>query len=311
MNSDRSDRDASLDAAWSRHSTELPPPHVDAAILAAAHREARTRPRPVADDDAKDKSRGPSRTWIPLAAAATIGALAFAIVQLAPAPQQDAATITATDVPRAAESPASVAQSASPAPMTPSAPIVETPAPAPKITARNETERLPSRRQDAPAKQRDNRVAPDVPAAAPPPQSATAAPPVAAPPPPPAAPAPMIATPRPFPGAETAMQEPARDAPADTQREARQRGATAPAEKFAASPAQPRREAESSMAAASTPLAKARSPQSWIERIQLLHREQRFDEAARELAAFRHAYEDADARLPASLHGWARSIPQR
>ena len=51
-----------------------------------------------------------------------------------------------------------------------------------------------------------------------------------------------------------------------------------------------------------------RTPAAWIERIRALHAEQRFDEAARELNAFRDAYPDADKRLPPELSAWAASI---
>ncbi len=34
------------------------------------------------------------------------------------------------------------------------------------------------------------------------------------------------------------------------------------------------------------------------------------DEARRELAAFRAAYADADARLPAELRAWAAQVPR-
>jgi hypothetical protein len=78
------ERDPVLDAAWRAQSTELPPPSLDAAILAAAHREVASRPRAAGDDDTLAEAREPSRWWWGLAAAATIGAIAFGVVQLAP-----------------------------------------------------------------------------------------------------------------------------------------------------------------------------------------------------------------------------------
>lgn len=104
---DTPDRDPVLDAAWKAHSTELPPSHVDAAILAAAHREARARPRMLGDDDALAEAREPARAWWGLAAAATIGAIAFGIVQVTPPIATHESATVATDMPRATERSAS------------------------------------------------------------------------------------------------------------------------------------------------------------------------------------------------------------
>ena len=46
----------------------------------------------------------------------------------------------------------------------------------------------------------------------------------------------------------------------------------------------------------------------WIARIRVLRDEGRIEEAARELARFRAAFSDADARLPADLRPWADSL---
>jgi hypothetical protein len=59
--------DITIDGEWRKASREEPPPHVDAAILAAA----RTR-------------RSRFATWQPLAAAAAVAGLAFLLVQLLP-----------------------------------------------------------------------------------------------------------------------------------------------------------------------------------------------------------------------------------
>ncbi len=92
------ERDPLLDAAWRGHSTELPPRAVDAAILAAAHREVASRPRTAGDDDTLAEAREPSRWWWGFAAAAAIGAIAFGLVQLAPfGPAHD--PTRATDMP--------------------------------------------------------------------------------------------------------------------------------------------------------------------------------------------------------------------
>lgn len=46
----------------------------------------------------------------------------------------------------------------------------------------------------------------------------------------------------------------------------------------------------------------------WIARIRALRDEGRIEEAARELARFRAAFSDADARLPPDLRPWAGSL---
>ncbi len=91
---DHPERDPALDAAWREHSTEMPPSRLDAAILAAAHRAVGSAPQPVVaqdtgtrPDDAGVRTRaatGPQRWWMPLAAAATIGAVALGILQTMP-----------------------------------------------------------------------------------------------------------------------------------------------------------------------------------------------------------------------------------
>jgi hypothetical protein len=64
---ERDDLDTTIDGEWRKASREEPPPHVDAAILAAA----RTR-------------RSRFAAWQPLAAAAAVAGLAFLLVHLLP-----------------------------------------------------------------------------------------------------------------------------------------------------------------------------------------------------------------------------------
>ncbi len=77
-------RDPRFDAAWRAHSREEPPAALDDAIRAAARREAHAGPRPV-DAAAPHIASAlrPQRWWWPLAAAATIGAVAIGLLQLA------------------------------------------------------------------------------------------------------------------------------------------------------------------------------------------------------------------------------------
>ena len=73
-------RDPRFDAAWASASNEEPPPSLDTAILAAARREVGARPR-HAETPVPEATR-PERWWFPLAAAATIGAVALGLLQI-------------------------------------------------------------------------------------------------------------------------------------------------------------------------------------------------------------------------------------
>ena len=79
MNDDRDLHDTALDALLRTHSAETPPPAVDAAVLAAAHRavDGEMRARPA-------RATQPWRWWMPLAAAAAIGVVVIGILPLAP-----------------------------------------------------------------------------------------------------------------------------------------------------------------------------------------------------------------------------------
>ena len=345
---DPPDRDPALDAAWKVHSTELPPPRLDAAILAAAHREARTRPQAVGDDDGVAQARGPARAWWGLAAAATIGAIAFGVLQLAPPPVSDPTATVATDVPRAtqqrattpepprdppsalAEAPSADSRASSAAPAAArgeeqrrmsSAPAAETaPAAAPRANAQKPVE-AKRRRDAAPERQRDQAVDSTVPAGRTPADApATASPP--------AAPEAALIAPRPFPASppappvaaapaspyvppgEVAKTEAAGNAVGALRRESGERVAAAEPAPPAAQPARRAQADSARQSAAAEPVAKlkGRTPAAWIERIAALHSAQRFDEAARELNLFREAYPDADAQLPPALRAWAATV---
>ena len=54
----------------------------------------------------------------------------------------------------------------------------------------------------------------------------------------------------------------------------------------------------------------ALSADDWIARIRALRERGAQDDALRELARFRDAFADADARLPADLHAWAKRLPR-
>ncbi len=306
------ERDPALDAAWRAHSTELPPPSVDAAILAAAHREVASHPRAAGDDDTLAEAREPSRWWWGLAAAATIGAIAFGVVQLAPFG-------TAHDPTRATDMP-SAERTARPADVL--APMIA------EETARTKPQGASTAptgyaRTEAPA--HEEAEATRAPESAPAAVKAKPAPAL-----PPAgtrqrteAPAlasterdlaPPAETPRPFPMAAA----PAPAAPPASSPTAKQEGAAAVASasvaeraaEVLAKRASPAADAAPAAAGASAEgrVAALRTPESYVVRIRELHEAGRLDEAARELVAFRNAYPDADAKLPPSLRAWAATI---
>lgn len=74
--------DPALERAWRAHSRESPPPALDRAILAAAHRAVGSGPQDAARTGAE--ATRPQRWWMPLAAAATIGVVAIGILQVTP-----------------------------------------------------------------------------------------------------------------------------------------------------------------------------------------------------------------------------------
>ncbi len=77
-------RDPRVDAAWRAMSREEPSRALDDAIRAAARRGSGAGPRPVdAGRPAVPAALGSERWWWPLAAAATIGAVAIGLLQLA------------------------------------------------------------------------------------------------------------------------------------------------------------------------------------------------------------------------------------
>lgn len=261
------DDDARLASAWREHSAELPPAHLDAAILAAARRETGSKPRAAGDDDALAEAREPSRWWWGLAAAATIGAIAFGVVQLAP-PEPHGTPSVVSDVPPAALT--KVAPAPEPIPIPRQSPIPQS-APIPQPFPRTR-ESAPLRRMEAAPAERAQ-------------AADSAAPIIAAPAPaaPPAAPAP--------PPAEPATAE-RREAPAALGAQLQR------SDGFA-------RKAAPASAAAPIPGAT-----EFIDRIRRAYGEGRFEDAQRELAAFRAAFDDADERLPEPVKAWAAGIPR-
>lgn len=78
------DPDGSLARAWRQASDEQPPPALDAAIVAAARKAVQDRDAGTAAIPAGHRPRTGWTQWQPLAAAASLAGLAFALVQLLP-----------------------------------------------------------------------------------------------------------------------------------------------------------------------------------------------------------------------------------
>jgi hypothetical protein len=249
MNPDRDHVDPALDALLRAHSAETPPSELDATILAAAHRAVRSAP--LEAEQSAEATR-PWRWWMPLAAAATIGAITIGVLQLSPK-QPDATSTIVSDTPPVVAVPAQ-----------PAAPFV--------APAENDKAEAPRVATEAPrAKVRSDRAAQGPPARA----EAERAP-----------------APDPFPAA--------------TDKTVREFGsnATGTVERSpAAASGAPAAMAKSAVADAHT-----RSAAERVERIRALVAEGKLAEAAQELTAFRAAYVDADARLPAELQTWAATI---
>jgi hypothetical protein len=98
-------RDPRVNAAWRTASREEPPPALDAAILAAARREVGAGPQRTGNREGMYASR----RWWPLAAAATLGAITFGLLQMVTpdrlgAPVSDNAVVT--DMPTRVAKPA-------------------------------------------------------------------------------------------------------------------------------------------------------------------------------------------------------------
>ena len=334
------ERDAALDAAWKAHSTELPPSRIDAAILAAAHREAGTRPHAVGDDEPAAEARAPSRAWWGIAAAATIGTIAFGILQMSPPLTSDPSTNVATDLPRggAEHAPPVAALRDAPATFAEALPRPSAESkPKPDAHVARETERrsapalradpaptaAPSTNARKPSEPRQRRAdAPEREASVEPSASPLAKVPAAASP---AATRALAAEPpRPFPGGtepsrlagtSTPPAEPAKaeaaGSPVDTpRRESRERIAAPALPQPAVQAARPAPADNDAQRAASAPTAKlpAHTPTARIARIRALYVERRFADAARELNAFRDAFPDADTQLPSDLSAWAATV---
>jgi hypothetical protein len=288
-------RDPRFEAGWQALSRENPPPALDARILAAAHRAVGAAPQRA---DVREATR-PERWWWPLAAAASIGAVAFGILQVI---GPDRAEVTLTERAVVSDAPMELSRPAAPTPAAPTAP----PPAAPGAALPAETAPASAPVAAPPgSRRRDTGV--DTAAPAPPR-------PKAAPLPAPVAPPMPAAVPEPAPPASPA---PARDAAAAREAVgASAVGGVAPAVPRATAPtvapAAPNAVSPAPAAGALRAEAqrKATAPlpvDEWLARIRKLRAEGNADELAREIAAFRAAYPDEERRLQEEL---ARPLPK-
>jgi hypothetical protein len=314
------EHDPRLAAAWREHSTELPSAQLDAAILAAAHRAVGSAPQDAARQPREATS--PQRWWMPLAAAATIGAIAVGILQNVPQQHSDVAT-SVSDMPA---QPAASREQVAPPPEAKSK-IAPPPEAQIKIAPPPEAQRPvapppasfaatpPAAPAAAPARSTEKTVASAMDSAAP---SAAAI--NAAPQPFPAdrkkeSGASVNAAPQPF-TADTKMEseagpratERARMAPTPgmEQDELRRQNASAPSVPAASGTVA----LGKSMARQDAGAAKAVDIDASILRIRRLHDEGKLADAAKELIALRAVATDADQRLPPELRAWAATVKQ-
>ena len=267
MNDERERRDPALDALLGEHSTETPPAHVDAAILAAAHRAVGSGPRAALAARAW-------RWWMPLAAAAVIGVVVIGVLPLAPSIISEPPP-PVTGVPAAPPGPRpdsfkppdqssqdAVARPPSPPPAAAAIarPTAKVAAPEPTFDAY----------RPSPDQIRNGRAKRDA-AGAPPSRAAATGAIGGAPASEPASAAGNAAAP---------LASPPRSATAER-----------------AWSAEARDEAD----------ARPRTVEEWIARIRALRGRGDVGEATRALADFRAAFSDADARMPADLREWAKA----
>ena len=312
-------------AAWRSLSREEPPATLDAALRAAARREVGARVQRAVVPEATR----PERWWFPLAAAATIGAIAIGLLQVVTTERLDAPGgdgRSVSDVPEGARS-VPVPQSKPEAPAA--APEAPPGAPSPATVAPESTQRPPPQDKRAPRTTADSptRARPAADAAMPRdaeplafpatagkaevapapmalPPIAMPAPAIAAAPVPALAPAPVqapVAAPAPFAGsAPSAKLGTARgqsdDAIAGRAAESAEGTATSDrARRELRQPAAPPAEAQRGV---------ERPVPEWIALIRRLRDEGRLADAERELKAFREAHPDHRTLLPPDLRDW-------
>jgi len=309
MNDDRDLHDTALDALLRTHSAETPPPAVDAAVLAAAHRavDGEMRAGPA-------RATQPWRWWMPLAAAAAIGVVVIGILPLAPTLVEPMPPATSDAPSRPAAPPPSGTQPIEAArPGAQGTPMARVPLP-------SATDRMSVKRDAAATRERDEsatkagsalsrpymemyRVPPEPPAAE---QDRRANATGAVGAMPQAAPAPQAIRPQ----QEAAAPAPATQVPQEANAQPPRQGSAAALTQPARSPeVLPRTDAMSLEDRQKVAAAQPRTVDEWFALIRKLRSENRVPDAIRALADFRAAFSDADARLPEDLRDWAKTVP--
>ena len=284
-NSDPRDRpalsDSRVDAAWRALSSEEPPQSLDAAIMAAARREVGARPQKIATREAiADRRR-----WWPLAAAATVAAIAVGVLQLT-TPDQIGAP--ASDKTIVSDVPAPASRPAPEMPATPSRPEEAKPEAGNALRAEQAPKRADSPRRQAatpesPVQAKRESAAADTTAMPEPFPAAPPSPAVAA------APAGILSAPAPAPAPPLSAQRAPESASVQP----------APLAKMAAGRVADARADEARV--------KEQAPlpvPEWIALIRRLREEGKSADAAKELAAFRVAHADHEKLLPPDLRNW-------
>ncbi|MBK6395060.1 MAG: hypothetical protein IPF73_10575 [Betaproteobacteria bacterium] len=108
--------DDAVDRLLREHSRETPPASLDDAIRAAAHRAVGSKP-------AVAEAREPWRWWMPLAAAATIGAIAIGVIQNLP--NESTEPMIVSDSATGTREPAAESRAPAAAPVAPASPQPE------------------------------------------------------------------------------------------------------------------------------------------------------------------------------------------
>ena len=301
-------------APWRSLSAEEPPAALDAALRAAARREVGTRVKPVAVPEATR----PERWWFPLAAAATIGAIAIGLLQVVMPermgqPGGDARSVS--DVPPGAESVEVTAETDGASRVTPRAPSsAKVEARVPSRGAADVPSRATAPQASAPtgasaeAARRDGTPQPfpaitEMPSGKPAPPVADSPGAVPVPPPAPRA-APLAASPAasgaalPSP-ATNAAPTPAPTAKLGAAREQADRASVPRTSDLAEGAAGANRSrGELGQRAAELPVPE------WIALIRRLRDEGKLADVNRELKAFRTAHPDHSTLLPPDLRDW-------
>ncbi|MCJ7453575.1 MAG: hypothetical protein MUO39_14030 [Steroidobacteraceae bacterium] len=267
--------DAALRRAWRQASDELPPPELDAAIVAAARKSVQEHGS--AAKTATDGTRSWSwfTQWQPLAAAATVAGLAFILLQVMP---RDREVIPSIRMEESAPGPVTAR------PGTTEPPAAERAAAAPgaaeaAVAEQKTSGQLADRPIDGVLPGSASADADQQPAISPESDRAN------------------VVTPAPA-RTETTIAAPNSSAEADRMTTVLPQGADSGASVDSAAPASEERQRDDA----------AMDAADWAARVVSLYESGDLDGAASVLREFRASAPDADSYLPESLHDWARTV---